>query len=233
MLATSFDSLTPSLIQSVCEGKWPESVSLEFKRDVPGTSDRDKHELLKDICALANSEGGDIVYGVDEIDGTASELAPISAEPADALMRRLAQTIEAGLEPRVLGIRMQRIDVAGGYVLVLRVPPSYQGPHGIKVNASRRFVMRTGTTTSDLTFDQLRMAFDRTATLADRARSFIAQRVELLTKRRSPIPLIHGPIRALHFVPISALAGRQAIDLQTLHGQPFTRLLEGTSKYCQ
>ena len=86
--------------------------------------------------------------------------------------------------------------------------------------------MRVGTNTSDLTFDQLRMAFDRTATLADRARSFIGQRVDLLIKRRSPKPLIHGPIRALHFVPIAGLAGRQAVDLQALHGQPFTRLLE-------
>lgn len=226
MLATSLESITTSLLQSVCDGKWPESISVEFKRDAPGTSDRDKHELLKDVCAIANTDGGDIAFGIDEIDGAASGIAPITTEPPDALMRRLAQTIEAGLEPRVLGLRMQQVDVAGGYVLILRVPPSYLGPHGIKVNTSRRFVMRTGTTTSDLTFDQLRMAFDRTATLTDRARAFIAQRIDALVQQKTPKPLIHGPIRALHFVPIGGLSGRQAVDLQALHGQSFTRLLE-------
>ena len=226
MLATNLESVTASLLQSVCDGRWSESISVEFKREAPGTFDRDKHELLKDVCAMANAEGGDITFGINEVDGAASAITPISAEPGDALMRRIAQTIESGLEPRVLGIRLHRVDVVGGYVLVLRVPPSYQGPHGIKVNTSRRFVMRTGTTTSDLTFDQLRTAFDRTASLAERARAFTAQRIDALSHRKTPKPLIHGPIRALHFVPIGGLSGRQAIDLQALHGQPFTRLLE-------
>ena len=70
------------------------------------------------------------------------------------------------------------------------------------------------------------MAFDRTASLAERARAFIARRNDLLSLRKTPKPLVHGPIRALHFVPIGALSGRQSIDLQALHGQPFTRLLE-------
>ena len=226
MLALNLDTVTADLLRSVCDGKWPESISLEFKRDAPGTSDRDKQELLKDVCAFANAEGGDILFGIEEVEGTASGLAPITSERADALMRRISQTVEAGLEPRVLGVQMHRVDVASGYVLVLRIPPSFQGPHGIKVNTSRRFVMRSGTTKSDLTFEQLRMAFDRTASLAERARAFIARRNELLSLRKSPKPLILGPIRALHFVPIGALSGRQSIDLQALHGQPFTRLLE-------
>jgi hypothetical protein len=52
MLAQSLSSVSVSLLQSVCDGKWPESSTLEFKREAPGTSDRDKHELLKDVCAL-------------------------------------------------------------------------------------------------------------------------------------------------------------------------------------
>lgn len=226
MLASNFDSINASLLQSICDGKWSESVSVEFKRDAPGTSERDKHELLKDVCALANSEGGDLVFGINEEDGAASSLTPITAEPADALMRRITQTIEASVEPRILGIRMLRVEVTQGYVLILRVPQSYQGPHGIRVNTSRRFVMRSGTTTSDLTFDQLRTAFDRTASLADRTRAFIAQRAESLSLRKSPKLLIRGPIRALHFVPLGGLSGRQTIDLQALHSREFTRLLE-------
>lgn len=226
MLATDLASVTVELLQSVCAERWPESTTIEFKKEAPGQSDRDKHELLKDVAALANTDGGDLVFGVEEIDGVASSLMPITSEPADALERRIGQVLEAGLEPRVLGLRAHRVELDCGYVLVLRVPASYQGPHGIKVNTSRRFVMRNGTTTSDLTFDQLRMAFDRTASLAEQARKFIALRTEALVARRTPKPLIAGPIRALHFVPISGLAGRQRIDLQALYGNSFTRLLE-------
>ena len=226
MLASDLESITAEFLRTVCEGKWPESTTIEFKREPPGQSDRDKHELLKDVSALANADGGDLVFGVEEVDGTASSLVPIASELADALERRIGQILEAGLEPRVLGLRTHRVEMEGGYVFVLRVPASYQGPHGIKVNTSRRFVMRNGTTASDLTFDQLRMAFDRTASLAEQARSFIARRTENLIARKSPKPLIAGPIRALHFVPIAGLAGRQRIDLQGLHSNSFTRLLE-------
>jgi predicted HTH transcriptional regulator len=38
-----------------------ESETLEFKRDTYGTSDRAKQELCKDVSALANTVGGDIV----------------------------------------------------------------------------------------------------------------------------------------------------------------------------
>lgn len=226
MLVQDLAAVTADLLQAVCAGRWPESQTLEFKREAPGSSDKDKHELLKDVCALANSDGGDIVFGIGEVNGVASDITPITCEPADSLMRRIAQTLEAGTDPRILGTRMQRIEVAAGYLLVMRVPPSYQGPHAVKVNSARRFVMRNGTTTSDLSFDQLRMAFDRTASLTARARKFIQERTDGLARRISPKPLIHGPTRALHFVPIGGLAGRQAIDLRALHGQSFMRLLE-------
>lgn len=158
---------------------------MEFKREPPGMTDKDKHELLKDVSALANGDGGDLVFGLEEKDGVAHALIPILGERADALERRLAQVLDAGLEPRVQGLRWQRVGLEdNGYVLVLRVPPSFQGPHSVKVNQSRRFVMRNGTTTSDLTFDQLRMAFDRTASLADQARMFIKERTEALIQGR-------------------------------------------------
>ena len=226
MLAVSLESIDAALLAAVCQGAWPESPSLEFKRDAPGNSDRDKHELLKDVCALANTDGGDLVFGIDEADGSAMGLAPISLETPDTLARRISQTLDAGIEPRILGVRTRQIDVEGGYVLVVRVPASFHGPHGIKVNNSRRFVMRNGTATSDLTFDQLRSAFDRTASLRDHARDLIRARNDSLVRWQSPKPLLRGPIRALHLVPLAGLAGRQAPDLHAVHGQSFTRLIE-------
>lgn len=219
MLAPNLSAVTLELLRSACAERWSESGTLEFKREPPGMADKDKHELLKDVSALANFDGGDLVFGIEEKDGVAHALAPIRSELADALERRLVQVLDAGLEPRVQGLRWHRVELEnGGYVLVLRVPASFQGPHSIKVNHSRRFVMRNGTTTSDFTFDQLRMAFDRTASLVDQARAFINARTAALTKGKGAKPLVDGPIRALHFVPLVGLAGREAPDLNRLYG---------------
>lgn len=131
MLTPSFEALNASLIADVCASGWPESSSLEFKRDAPGNSDKDKHELLKDISALANADGGDIIYGINETNGVASEIYPLTAETADNLIRRINQTVESGIEPRILGLQFMPIDVSGGYVLVVRVPASFLGPHEV------------------------------------------------------------------------------------------------------
>jgi Putative DNA-binding domain len=214
--------LDEALLTAVCAEQWPESQTLEFKRDPPGSSEKEKQELLKDVSALANTDGGDLIYGVDEKDGAASAIVPISSEGADELQRRLVQSIEAMIEPRIPGIRFQKIDVAGGYVLALRVPASYSGPHSARVNTARRFVLRNGTVTSDMSYEQLRSAFDKTATLAEAASKMIAARHEILDAKRTPKKISSGPIRALHFIPIAAFSGRQSIDINDVYFQQFS-----------
>lgn len=78
--------------------------------------------------------------------------------------------------------------------------------------------MRIGTSTSDLTFDQLRAAFDRTATLAQQAKRFVEDRVEQIAPRRTPKPIQPGPISVVHLTPIAGIAGRHAVDLRAVRG---------------
>jgi hypothetical protein len=221
MLLSNMDQLSEAYLASLCTDGCPESSSLDFKRDLPGNSDKDKHELLKDVCALANSDGGDLVYGIDEVNGVAGTLSPLTGEAADAATRRISQVLDAGLEPRVHGIQMRPILVSGGYALVLRVPASYDGPHCIRINNARRFVMRNGTNTMDLSFDQLRGAFDRTATLGARARIFIEQRTSAIASGKAILPLAEGPAAIAHFVPMMGLSGRHAVDMKELHAKTF------------
>lgn len=225
MLLQPLDQLDGGLLQRLCDDKCPESQTLEFKRELPGNSDKDKHELCKDVAALANTDGGDLVYGIDESAGAAGAIYPISAEPSDAAMRRLAQVLDAGVEPRIQGVKMRHVDVPGGYSIVVRVPPSFDGPHCIRTNNSRRFVMRNGTSITDMSFDQLRGAFDRTATLAERARGFISDRLQLIAERKTTAPLLTGPHWIVHLVPVAGLAGRRTVDLRSIYSKSFTEFL--------
>lgn len=196
---------------------WSESQTLEFKRDLPGKSDRDKAEFLKDVCALANSDGGDLLYGVDEADGKAKDLKPINDEPADATARRLLQVIDAGIEPRIVGLWIRNVPVAGGYILHIKVPASFNGPHRYAVNGPGRFVMRDGTHTREFSYGELRAAFDRTATLAERARRFREQRLIAIGNRQTWRPVRQGPVCVLQLIPLAAMAGNRSVDIANLH----------------
>ena len=214
MLLPNLDGIAEAYLQGLCEDKTTESRTLEFKRELPSIDE--KRELEKDLCALANADGGDLVYGIAEVAGAASKVMPLSAASLDATRRRIAQAI-AGIEPRVQGVQVHPVPVAGGFVVVARVPASFDGPHSYRVEASaRRFVMRNGTDTTDMSYDQIRSAFDRTATLAERARQFIDERFNAIGRLQTWRPFHTGPICVVALVPIAGLAGRVSVDIAAL-----------------
>ncbi|MBN4944840.1 ATP-binding protein [Stenotrophomonas maltophilia] len=55
-------------VEALVQDRAQESVHLDFKREQPSKKEDGRKELLKDVCALANTEGGRIVYGVEEDD---------------------------------------------------------------------------------------------------------------------------------------------------------------------
>ncbi len=42
----------------------PESRTLEYKQQLPGTTEPEKEEFLRDVSAMANASGGVIVFGI-------------------------------------------------------------------------------------------------------------------------------------------------------------------------
>jgi len=95
-----------------------EGISLEFKRRVP----RDER-IAKEVIALANTQGGRILVGVDD-DGEITGLDDASEQ--EFLLRR---AIERRTQP-VVDIRTERIVVAPRRdVILVTVPESDQKPH--------------------------------------------------------------------------------------------------------
>jgi predicted HTH transcriptional regulator len=66
MINSPLSSLVEEDLQRLCEDRAVESQTLDFKRTIPGKDDRSKNEFLKDVCAFANGNGGDLLYGIDE-----------------------------------------------------------------------------------------------------------------------------------------------------------------------
>ena len=214
MLLPNLDHVSESYLQSLCDDKCPESQTLEFTLELPSTEKN--QELMKDVCALANADGGDLVYGIAEVSGAASKVVPLTSASLDTAKRRIIQVLD-NIEPRVQGLRVHPIEVSGGYIVIARVPASFDGPHSYRVESSRRFVMRNGTSTTDMSFDQIRTAFDRTATLADRAHQFIDKRFNAISRGHTWKPFVTGPICVVALVPIAGLAGRISVDIAALN----------------
>ncbi|MES2183882.1 MAG: ATP-binding protein [Pseudomonadota bacterium] len=228
MITQSINQVDEALLNALVADRASESTTVDFKAIPYDKSDNGKLEFAKDVCAFANAEGGDIVIGLSSTNYTASALKPIEGEQFDALARRLTEVLNSRVEPRVPGIAMREVRLAaGGYAIVVRVPSSYDGPHSFRTaGESRRFVVRNGVGITDMSIDQIRNAFDRTATLADRANDFIRQRLSKIAARDTSNPILAGPVWALHVSPLSGLSGKSSPPLSELYQTEFTRFLE-------
>ena len=69
MIAKNLTDIRTEDIEALIANAASESTTLEFKRDLPGGTDDAKREFLADISALANTSGGDLLYGIEEQDG--------------------------------------------------------------------------------------------------------------------------------------------------------------------
>lgn len=97
-------------LQSLVDNKIVENLQLEFKKysfTDGKVESKEKDALLKEITALANSEGGYIIIGIDE-DGkgmaSISQDAGCDREEFDEVQRTIQQYMLAKVRPRLYGV---------------------------------------------------------------------------------------------------------------------------------
>lgn len=197
-------------IQALVTARTAEGAYLEFKRDLPRPDGAGRHEFLADVSAFANSSGGDLVYGIDE-DGEGRAIA-IVAQPGnpDDEARRLQDVLLNGIESRVPGLQVQAVIVTGGFVVVVRVPQSWAGPHRVKTN--QHFFIRESGRKRQLDVPEVRGLFLRSENQAQRVRDFRTERIGKLISGEGPHRLVPGALLIGHFVPTQAALGTVQVD---------------------
>ena len=189
MLHKSIDSITESDLQSlVTEGR-REDTQLEFKLTVPGSSDDEKREFLKDVSAMANSQGGDIIYGIredrttPEDAGKAAELIGITGAGADATKLWMFELLNSSIDERMIGVTICDVQLsAGGFALVVRVPRSWNSPHVVRHKNHWRFYARNSAGVYAMNVTDLRTAFLLSDTLTQRLEAVRKERLDEIIK---------------------------------------------------
>lgn len=198
-------------IESLVENQIPESQGVDYKRQAPKLDKecdgKDRRELLKDVTGMANAGGGVILFGVTN-QVTLAPLQDEKPETYDKLTLRLGEWLDAGIEPKLHNLRFDKVDVEGGYVLVLKIPNTMAGPYwakvpdpgGAKDTGSRIFKIRRGTEVSNMTYHEVREAFDRNSSALIRARDWSQERVMAMGRfaRSGEV------LGAVHIIPMAS-----------------------------
>jgi Schlafen, AlbA_2 len=118
--------------QKMVDAEIEETLTLEYKAS-PALSRDSKNalELCKDVSAMANSAGGQIIYGIGEDKKTHKPTSVDDGVTDEKITREwLHQILGSNIHPRIDGLSIQRIPLSDtGFGFVLSIDSTQNGPH--------------------------------------------------------------------------------------------------------
>lgn len=201
------DSVTESSLQQLVDDQIPEDKLLEYKRDLCIVSDKQKLEILCDITAMANTSGGDIVYGLGESSG----LVGLKNFNEDDCKLRIENLLRDSIQPRLRGVQFKTLALENGnHALIIRIRQSLSAPHMVRHQGQTRFCGRNAAGKYDLDVHELRSAFLENETFGERLKEFRLNRINKLISGDYPTPMTCKHLVVLHILPVTGTQ-REAI----------------------
>lgn len=233
MISKALETITAADLQRLIDDEVAESKFIDYKRQLPPDTREGHREFLKDVSALANTDGGDLLYGVEEEGGVPTALPGLQIANQDALVQQLENRLRDGIQPRLTDVRFRFVLVPHGIVLIIRAAKSWSAPHRVTAGGHGHFYARNSNETYFLDVEQLRDAYMRAQAVEDRIRQFRAERILAISAGEIPVPIIAGAIYVIHIVPLSAFTGRELVPMALLRNNLGAFVYFDSSGYSQ
>ncbi len=226
-----FDNIQEENIRKLVEDSIAEGIYIEFKSETYGKNDEAKRELLSDVSAFANAQGGDLLLGVGAEAGQANTLPGIGMIDADQEILRLESIIKDGLEPRVAGIRSRVLKLSSGEkVIVIRIPASMIAPHRSVISKGGKFYRRNSAGKYEMDIQELREAFIGGDLLVDRFAGLHENAVAAAKGRNMPFSIGNLPAAVLSLTPLDYFRQIRDVELDEFNSQqPYLKRPASTS----
>lgn len=126
-------------IEQLISNRRREDRTIDYKLHLPGKTHGDKKEFLKDVSSFANATGGDLLYGIEELDAVPVAAPGVVVDSFDDVRLTLQNILQSSLDPRLPYFEIEQIPGCpdGRVVVIVRVPESWRSPHMVLAEVSR------------------------------------------------------------------------------------------------
>jgi hypothetical protein len=135
------DDYTQETINDLLDSNLEESINIEFKSSQALSKEPSvKKEISKDISAFANSDGGLIFYGINEVNHIASSLSFIDGNIITK--EWLENVIISNIQPKIKDLKIFPVrfnDEISKTVYVVKIPNSNVAPH---ISSEKKYFRR-------------------------------------------------------------------------------------------
>ncbi|WP_291171426.1 ATP-binding protein [Gimesia sp.] len=228
ILSDCLEQVSLNELEKLVTNRISEGKCIEYKREfyrldskVPADKEKQHEEMLKDISSFANTLGGDLIIGISENDGVASEVHGFDvSDGIDSLKRRILDITHRWLEPRA-SIIIHSVDVGQKKaVLIIRIAKISIAPHRVIYKGSfGQFWARSSAGTYQMDTFDLRQAFTNSKNLEDQIEGFRTERIEAIAGNETLIPLSGSPKLICHLIPLGAFTSEIELTPSEIKGQ--------------
>ena len=213
MITKKLEDIEIADIRQLVDNNVIEKKTLEYKSELPGDSDGAKKEFLADVSSFANTLGGDLIFGVSEIDEELGEEIGFSIGKPDSEISRLENIIRDGISPRI-EVDIRPLDVEGEKkILIIRIKASLNTPHRVIFKGHDKFYRRNSNGKYPIDVDELRTAFLQSSSLIEKIRNFRKERIFGIKAGETPIPISDSSaFMAIHILPLSSFSSPSYLD---------------------
>ena len=152
----SLDQLQISDFETLIHNRTPEDRFLEYKEAAYSGRADDIREMLRDVIALANADGGYLIMGIrEDASGRAETIIPIEGLIDKTQAIRLVCL--DGISERIEGLEIKAYETSPDKGLTrIRVPRSDHRPHMVIREHRTDFYRRYDTDKREMTIDEIR-----------------------------------------------------------------------------
>jgi|SRR5690554_294328 len=212
ILGIRADKIQEADIKRLVENQIQESSNLDYKKELSISKDKDKKEFLFDVTAMYNTDGGCLVFGIEEEKdkdnqntGKPKEITGIEIQNSDKLIQQIEDIIKNCTEPSINQLIINELKVDGETVLILGIPKGLGLPSMVTYNQTNKFYKRRNSGKFAVDVYELNNMFMQNQVLKEKANDFRKDRIKAVLNQESIPNLEVENSFFVHIIPFGFL----------------------------